>query len=295
MEEDWIVKNIVHYKEKPCGYRMKKVADTKAEFQDIWGDRIVAAVSVGTVIYSALRDDDGKIFGCATPICSHPHSDCISYKNIKETEYPLYFDCPLSILGLLSPTDNETANKWRQMCIEYPARKAFLNNIEDGTPVIYDNSSILYYHNPNTRNYHGERVNTLLEKHKRCYWTNIYGERLALGTVKPYNAVKYTNTNAEALLVQKLEQIDVSDISSGMYELPYFLSLAFTRDWTMTLNLCVKESGEVVFNTDKAIYDRTSLPDKTYKAVTKLEDKIMDYKMELWNKINHSKSKVERE
>ena len=39
-----------------------------------------------------------------------------AYKDMDETVGPCYYDCPASILKLLSPTDSEYANEWRKAC-----------------------------------------------------------------------------------------------------------------------------------------------------------------------------------
>lgn len=64
------------------------------------------------------------------------------YKDMDETMWPYCYDCPNSILGLLSPTDNENANAWRQACRERNAQKATnrknpdsLNNLPEGSVI----------------------------------------------------------------------------------------------------------------------------------------------------------------
>ena len=42
----------------------------------------------------------------------------ICYKEMDETMQPYLYNCPERILKLLTPTDNEEANKWRQRCWE---------------------------------------------------------------------------------------------------------------------------------------------------------------------------------
>lgn len=51
------------------------------------------------------------------------------YKDMDETMLPYYFDCPKSILDLLSPTDNESALEWRRKCRERIAEKKSGNDI----------------------------------------------------------------------------------------------------------------------------------------------------------------------
>ena len=42
---------------------------------------------------------------------------------------PCYYDCPKSILDLLSPTNNEYANNWRAKCREQIAKKTNPNSL----------------------------------------------------------------------------------------------------------------------------------------------------------------------
>lgn len=44
-------------------------------------------------------------------------------KNMSEDMMPYYFDCPKSILDLLTKTDNEHSNEWRKRCYEQLAKE----------------------------------------------------------------------------------------------------------------------------------------------------------------------------
>lgn len=46
-----------------------------------------------------------------------------SYKDMDESMGPYNYDCPKGILDLLTPTDSEWANNWRQACREHYAKK----------------------------------------------------------------------------------------------------------------------------------------------------------------------------
>lgn len=49
-----------------------------------------------------------------------------SYKDMDETMEPYGYDCPKSVLDCLTPTENETANRWRTECrkrIEFGGNK----------------------------------------------------------------------------------------------------------------------------------------------------------------------------
>lgn len=48
------------------------------------------------------------------------------FKDIDETMHPYYYDCPEKILKMLTPTENEHANKWRDKCWQEINRKKAL-------------------------------------------------------------------------------------------------------------------------------------------------------------------------
>lgn len=61
-----------------------------------------------------------------------------SYKDMDESMGPYKYDCPKGILDLLSPTTNEYALKWRQLCYENHAKKKnpnTLNKLPVGTSI----------------------------------------------------------------------------------------------------------------------------------------------------------------
>ena len=72
------------------------------------------------------------------------------YKDMEETMGPSYYDCPVSILDLLTPTDNEAAIEWRDKCRNKPAKK----KIEIGQKVVWTKRT-------------GEKV--VLVKHEPAY------------------------------------------------------------------------------------------------------------------------------
>ena len=52
-----------------------------------------------------------------------------SYKDMCESMGPHRYDCPKSILDLLTPTDNECANEWRKACYANLAKKNSHNSL----------------------------------------------------------------------------------------------------------------------------------------------------------------------
>lgn len=93
------------------------------------GCRVLKSAMVGSVYYAAVerynnytgfRDVGAAV--CLT--CGRTRWDGTAwgYKDMDETMGPYYYDCPVSILNLLSPTDNQTANEWREECRRHAAK-----------------------------------------------------------------------------------------------------------------------------------------------------------------------------
>lgn len=64
------------------------------------------------------------------------------YKDMAESSGPYAWACPLRILDLLTPTDNEYANGWRQKVREYHARRAALPKLAEGMRLRILNDSV---------------------------------------------------------------------------------------------------------------------------------------------------------
>ena len=111
---------------------------------------VLKSTMVGSVYYAAVRglkqcEDNGNIYA-ATPVFGVVFLTSVdtkdyfnfSYKDIDETMGPYESNCPKSILDLLSPTDNEYANAWRQRCMDNLAKKKdknSLNNLPVGSVI----------------------------------------------------------------------------------------------------------------------------------------------------------------
>ena len=79
-------------------YAAAKITDSQKETEEVF-----AVVSL-----TSTKTDDGFNFG---------------YKSMTEDMGPGYYDCPESILNLLSPTDDEYALEWREKCRERIKKK----------------------------------------------------------------------------------------------------------------------------------------------------------------------------
>lgn len=114
----WTAYKAIHYKngkidrKGECDYIFSR--ETKYE--------LVKSVMVGTVYYAAVRNiDTGEVW--AAVFLTQVDGDEFAYKDMDETVIPCYYDCPNSILNLLTSTDNEHSNYWREKCRENNARK----------------------------------------------------------------------------------------------------------------------------------------------------------------------------
>lgn len=96
---------------------------------------VLKSVVIGSVYYAAIKNrmrylgesdsyepiDDGKVW-CAIFLTSISGNN-FSYKDMDETMIPCYYDCPESILKLLSDTNNENALEYRRLCREKKKEK----------------------------------------------------------------------------------------------------------------------------------------------------------------------------
>lgn len=104
---------------------------------------ILKSTMRGSTYYAAVRRTDKEtgeshVFGCVC-LTSVDMKDYFnfSYKAMEETMGPGCYDCPASILDLLSPTDNEYALNWRQKCREKKSNKNTLGKLPVGTVIEY--------------------------------------------------------------------------------------------------------------------------------------------------------------
>ena len=144
-------------------YKNGKI-DSKAECDSYWLDglnaghfEVVKSAMVGNTYYGAIKpllkhngvDENGKdkyesipehkqeVFAVVflTSVDMKDYHN-FSYKDMDETVGPCYYDCPKSILDILSPTDSEYAIKWREKCyeqIEKNKNPDALNNLPEDT------------------------------------------------------------------------------------------------------------------------------------------------------------------
>lgn len=90
--------------------------------------KVLKSAMVGSTYYAAVKritfatkdkPEDSIVFAavCLTSTNAKKYYN-FSYKDMDETCGPYQYNCPQSILSLLTPTDNKYANEWRKACFE---------------------------------------------------------------------------------------------------------------------------------------------------------------------------------
>lgn len=94
--------------------------DRLAECRKVFGREpswatIVKDALVGDVYYAAMRSTKtGKVWALVALTDAENYE--FGYKDMDETVGPCCYECPNSILDLLSPTDSDYAKEWRANC-----------------------------------------------------------------------------------------------------------------------------------------------------------------------------------
>lgn len=109
----------------------------KAECDDLinWSDEhhdftVVKSRMVGSEYYAAVKNECGIVFGVVilTWVDNKDRFN-FGYKIISEVDGPAYYNCPNSILDLLSETDDADAAHWRAKCRKYNESKKAISKL----------------------------------------------------------------------------------------------------------------------------------------------------------------------
>jgi hypothetical protein len=128
-------------------YRAPGESDRDHLTRELCGDylEIVDCTTIKGTFYAAVRYTQekgmypvGHTFGLVVlqrrqPRDSYGHN--YYRKEIDETMGPNEAECPVRILDLLSPTDSEYAQEWREACRKNATRKASLPKVKKGDVV----------------------------------------------------------------------------------------------------------------------------------------------------------------
>lgn len=91
----------------------------------------------GNSIYVPLLEEEQTVFAAVflTSLKREGYWN-FAYKPMDETVEPCHYDCPDSILKLLSPTDNAYANEWRRKCRLKNEKKKRLKSLKEGSKIL---------------------------------------------------------------------------------------------------------------------------------------------------------------
>ena len=172
-----------------ANYYKKGKIDRKAECDSYFEYKnspykVLKSSMVGSTYYAAIQK--GNIVCAAVFLTSTCMNDYYNfgYKDMDETCGPYQYDCPKSILDLLTPTDSEYANEWRRKCKEKreSSKTAFsLSKLPIGTQIKF---TLTF---DTSRNNKGEEI--ILTKMQRtakstywvqglCYWNRPLMKRV---------------------------------------------------------------------------------------------------------------------
>ena len=106
----WTYYQATYYKNN----KIDRLAECRAEFgkQPSWAT-ILKDSMVDNVYYAAMKSTDSNEVWALVVLTATDGRE-FGYKDMDETMGPGYYDCPIGILKLLSPTDNAYAKEWRK-------------------------------------------------------------------------------------------------------------------------------------------------------------------------------------
>lgn len=168
----WTTIIATHYKDNGTIDRLKEIYNMW-EVENHGRTHVLKMSLIGRVVYGAIQNvDTGVVWGLVALTSTKGNE--FGYKDMDDTCGPNYYNCPLSILKLLTPTNNENANNWRKKCYEnanavkLKARlRKSLSRLPLGTHIEFVSHVDLHSANPNFEYscVKGDTVRLV----KRCY------------------------------------------------------------------------------------------------------------------------------
>lgn len=139
MTESELRRRIMGWTSYQAKYFKNGRIDRKKECDETWACEknfeVVKSRLIGSVWYAAVKEkESGKVFAVIFLTSVDGYEFC--YKDMTENAGPYNYDCPESILKLLSPTDNEYALEWRQKCRKKAEQKRKLEHLPIGTKIV---------------------------------------------------------------------------------------------------------------------------------------------------------------
>lgn len=138
----WDYCHATEYKNTKTGFTVDRIAEIRGIFNKRY--EVVKDTMKGSVYYGALRNtESGEV--SAVVVLTHTNMKDFfnfGYKLISEDMGPAESECPASILSLLSPTESQWANEWRDRCrksIEEKKNPNALKNLPVGAVIKFTN------------------------------------------------------------------------------------------------------------------------------------------------------------
>lgn len=106
--------------------RVDRLAECRKEFKNGFHFPILKDAMRGTTYYAAMRNPEGKVFPLI--VLTSVKNGEFSYKDMEGSMGPFYYDCPESILKLVTIKD-ESTKEWVEKCREHQKKKRTLQNL----------------------------------------------------------------------------------------------------------------------------------------------------------------------
>lgn len=100
--------------------KIDKKAQMTKELEHYGSTKVLACAMKGNVYYAACASvrKPEEVWAIVCLIRSSTKNYEFAYKDIEETMGPADCECPKSIIDMLTPTDSEYANAWREKCLQ---------------------------------------------------------------------------------------------------------------------------------------------------------------------------------
>lgn len=139
----WTSYNATHYTRAGVIDRKAECDEAMTGANEYGAWEVLKSCVRGSVYYAAVKrtqpTGESYVFGavCLTSVNSKDYFN-FAYKDMSEDMHPFYYDCPASILDLLTPTDSESANEWRRRCREHAENQNALGKLPIGAVIEYE-------------------------------------------------------------------------------------------------------------------------------------------------------------
>ena len=160
---------------------------------------LLKSAMVGSTWYGAVKiNETGTVNG--TVMLTKTSGKGVynfGYKDLSENSCPLEAKCPLGILKLLTPTDNDYANEWRNNCYKYHEEKKTkisTSKVKDGQSVRF--TTVL---NSNVFKTGEEMTVTKIRVNGKVKWLYIDHEKFSAYYITSQNLNKFSGGKFEIL------------------------------------------------------------------------------------------------